>query len=259
MLIIRKAQIEAFDEAARLRFEGKMVEHLAGFLPPLFKAVGEGPLRKTIRLGITRAGNYGLTHQEPVRLYLELMLLFGSYFDTDPQYSWAAESLLKMDAGSQSERAERLFEKALEYQARVVGPQDDYASRVRRAIRFLFEMTRSQVSEKNFIPDMMQEVWRADSPKAIYVGSEAIEALIHHGVEVAKSHRLTSVDGMRWVVILMLLFGHGCINDPLQPWISDALKNTDAGAPETRVECLRAETFAWLEQLLAFQLEAMRS
>jgi hypothetical protein len=84
VLVINKSQMGALGQAARRRFEDRMVEHFGEFAPALARAAGEEHLRKAIHLGISRAGSYGLTHQGPVRLYLELMLLFGSDFDTDP-------------------------------------------------------------------------------------------------------------------------------------------------------------------------------
>ena len=103
MLVIREAQMEAFKEATRRTFEDEMVAHLAEFSPPLFKAIGEEQMRKAVHFGIGRADSHGFTFRGPTRLYLELMLLFGSYFDTDPQYPWAAEILSNRDPDSQRE------------------------------------------------------------------------------------------------------------------------------------------------------------
>ena len=97
MLVIRPEQMEVFKEAALRSFESEMVAHLAEFSPPLFKAIGEEQMRKAIQFGIDRAGSYGFDFRGPVRLYLELMLLFGSHFDTDPQYPWAAAILTNQD------------------------------------------------------------------------------------------------------------------------------------------------------------------
>ncbi|WNG34920.1 hypothetical protein F0U61_15630 [Archangium violaceum] len=259
MLIIRKSQLDALGEVARRSFEDKMLDHLAGFSPSLVKAAGEAQLRKSIHLGVTRAGRYGLTHQGPVRLYLELMLLFGAHFDTDPQYPWAAQLLLNPGPVSQQQRAEWLFEKALEHQARAVGPQDDYASCVRRAIRFFTELSLATVTEENFLPDMLRELKKADSPRFVHVGIEGVKSLIHRGVEVARSQRLSSIRGMALTLILMWVFGHGCFEDPLQPWIAQTLRDTATSEPEDRARLLKTRAFAWLEQLLAYQAEGVRS
>jgi hypothetical protein len=60
-MIIRRAQMQALGQAALRAFEDEMVVHLADFSPPLFRAVKEDQLRIAIRLGIARAGEYGIT------------------------------------------------------------------------------------------------------------------------------------------------------------------------------------------------------
>lgn len=87
MLVIRTVQMEVFKETARRTFEDEMVAHLAKFSPPLFKAAGEGQVRKVIHPSINWVDSYGFTFRGPVWLYHELMLLFSNHFDTDPQYN----------------------------------------------------------------------------------------------------------------------------------------------------------------------------
>src|SRR5215469_1145632 len=119
--------MEVFRRAARRAFEDEMVTHLTEFSPPLIKTLGEEQLRNAIDFGIVRAASHGLTYRGPVRLYLELMLLFGSYFDDDPQYPWAGEILSSHDAASQMERADRLYQRTIEYRKITAGPEDIYA------------------------------------------------------------------------------------------------------------------------------------
>src|ERR1043165_9279855 len=94
MLVIRKEQIDVLTGSMLQGFEDEMVEHLAEFSPPLFAVIKEEQMRKAGRFGFDKCDKYGFTLRGPMRLYLEMMLLFGSHFDTDPQYSWATEILL---------------------------------------------------------------------------------------------------------------------------------------------------------------------
>ncbi|QRK04752.1 hypothetical protein JQX13_31590 [Archangium violaceum] len=55
------------------------------------------------------------------------------------------------------------------------------------------------------------------------------------------------------------VFGHGCFEDPLQPWIAQTLGDTATSDPEDRASLLKTRAFAWLEQLLAHQTEGVRS
>src|SRR6266446_3642611 len=121
---IRTEQIEVFEQAAVRNFEDEMVEHLADFSPPLFKVIKQDQMRQAVRFGMSQAGQYGLTLRGPIRLYLEMMLLFGSHFDTDPQYAWAADILKHQHSVTEMARAERLYQKTLDYQEKVSGPDD---------------------------------------------------------------------------------------------------------------------------------------
>jgi hypothetical protein len=158
-MIIREAQIETLRLSTLRAFENEMLEHLANFSPPVFKAVGGDQLREVIRLGIKRSSEYGLTFRGPVRLYLELMLLFGSRFDTDPQYLWVAEVLEDQEAASQMQRADRLYGKTLEYRERVGGPNDAYTLQALCRIPAIAEQ-ELQVSQSTLVQDLKAEIAR---------------------------------------------------------------------------------------------------
>ena len=88
MLAIRPEQMKVFEDVAMRRFEDEMVEHVKSnaIRARLCKVLGDEQLRVAIRQTITRAGKFGFTNRGPIRLYIELAFLFGSDFDTDPQY-----------------------------------------------------------------------------------------------------------------------------------------------------------------------------
>ena len=250
MLVIRAKQMGVLQEVALNSFESEMLEHLADFSPSLFKAVGEEGMRETIRFGIAKAANYGFTFRGPVRFYLELMLLFGSYFDTDPQYPWANEILSNRDSDSQMQCADLLYDKTMDYRQKVFGQEDAYTLQALGEIALLAQHPLA-ISKDNFMQDMLREIERIYPQKAAYVGREGLEALIHNGFGVAKRQRFTTVRGVVLIILLMLFFGHGCSNDLLYPWIAKSLKDdgqTDTDAREMRLE---KNALTWLEQVLA--------
>jgi len=257
VLVIRSEQMNALGSVALRAFEDEMVEHLAEFSPPLFKAVKETRIREVIRLGTTRAREYGITFQGPVRLYLELMLLFGSGFDTDPQYPWAAEILGDPDSGGEMERAERLFEDVGEYRRQVGGPQDEYTL---NALRKISAWARSPLpfSSDNFTSGMLREMAHVYPEKAAYVGEERLRALIDEGVVAANRFDLSTVRAIALVVVLMFAFGHGCMDDPLYPWIGGTLENEAVADPSARADRLEKKALTWLEHVLAYFDESER-
>jgi|PlaIllAssembly_1097288.scaffolds.fasta_scaffold24793_4 hypothetical protein len=249
MQVIRREQMDVFRAAALRSFEDEMVEHLAGFSPPLFKTVGEEQMRKAIRLGMERADGHGFTYRGPVRLYLELMLLFGSHFDTDPQYPWANDILTKRDSLSQMQRAERLYDTTMDYREKVAGPEDAYALQALRNVA-AFARQPLTISADDFIPAMLREIALIYPEKAAYVGDQSLSALIRKAVDGARIQRFSTIRGMALVVVLMIAFGHGCGADPLYPWIARTLRDEAITDAETRAKRLEKKALTWLEHVL---------
>src|SRR5215510_13947025 len=109
MLTIRSEQADAFRQAALQKFEDEMVVHLKTSYAEHWKVMGEVAGRCVIQLGIERAKKHGFTNRGPVRFYIELMFMFGSYFDSDPQHPWASHVLNDPESVDQSVRADRLY------------------------------------------------------------------------------------------------------------------------------------------------------
>lgn len=251
MLTIRAEQMDIFKKAALLSFEDEMVKHLAKFSPPLYKAAGEEQMRKAIQLGTNQAAQYGLTHRGPVRLYLELMLLFGSYFDTDPQYPWAAEILIDQQSASQMQRAERLYEKTMDYRQKVAGSADAYTLEALKRIA-VFARQPFSLSAENFVDGMQCEITHIYPQKAAYVGAEGLVKLIRKGMGGAQRQQFITERGMALVIVLMLAFGHGCGKDSLYPWIAKTLQDEMIIDAKARAARLEKKALTWLEHVLAY-------
>lgn len=251
MLVIRAEQMDIFKDAALVSFEDQMVTHLAEFSPPLFKAVGEEQMHKAIQLGVSQAAQYGFTYRGPVRFYLEMMLLFGSYFDTDPQYPWAAEILNNQQLGSQMQRAERLYEKTMDYRQKVAGPDDTYTLEALKRIA-IFAQHPLTIPPDKYIPAMLREIAQIYPQKATYVGVSGLETLIRKGMGGAQRQQFMTERGMTLVVVLMLAFGHGCGKDPLYPWIAKTLQDEMIVDAKARAERLEKKALTWLEHVLGY-------
>lgn len=252
MLVVRAEQMNVFKEAALRSFEAEMLIHLREFSPPLFKAAGEGQMREAIQLGVGRAAKYGFTFRGPVRLYLELMLLFGSHFDTDPQYPWAAEILANQDMGLQMLRAKQLFERTMDYRKKVAGPEDAYTLGALKKMLMLIQQPLLPLSSENFIPAMLKVIAYIYPQKAAYIGTEGLEALIRKGMGGAQRQQFTTDRGVALVIGLMLAFGHGCAVDSLYPWIARIVKDEAIADPAARAKRLETEAVTWFKQLLAY-------
>src|SRR4029453_3221824 len=118
-MIIRAEQMKVFEERAWQQFEEEMMAHSKDFSPRLCEVIGDEQLRVAVRAAIARAVDYGFTNRGPIRLFVEMMFLCGSSFDTDPQYPALGEAL--RSETDQMRRAEQIHDLHNAYLERVSG------------------------------------------------------------------------------------------------------------------------------------------
>lgn len=251
MFQLRKDHMQAFEDAALRRFETEMVRHLGKFARKHSEILGEEGVRKVIRLGIERAMEYGLTNRGPMRSYIELMFMFGSDFDTDPQLPWAAEILGDKDEKDEMKRADRLFAKATAFLDVVGGPDHAYAKdALRRARGQRFE--ELPVPEGDFEQQVLGRLEANYPEKCHYVGEPALRTLVRRGLDLAKRHSVTSNAGKVLLIGLMFTLGHGFATDPQFPWIESTLANDNIRDPNRRAERLHEKAMTYLSHVLAY-------
>ena len=247
MLAIREEQVEVFRQVALENFENDMVTHSKEFTPGLCKVLGDEQLRVVLRQAIQQAESYGFTNKGPVRLYIELMFLFGSDFDTDPQYPALGEILNTFD--NQMIGAEQIYEWIIDYQSKVSGPENINTT---NAIEALANFARKRVTftPSNFEATILEEMNHAFPKKVAYIGKEALTKLINEGRAEAQRHSFPLLRGEALIAILMFALGRGCTNDPIYPWISRILTDSRIGGPEDRFQQLAQKTLMWFDYVL---------
>lgn len=244
---IRTEQMEAFERAAERNFEDEMMEHSRKFAPPICEVIGDDQLRVALRNAMVRAETYGFTYRGPIRLFIEMMFLCGSAFDTDPQYPAIAE-VLNSGAG-QMERAEKIHQGFLDYLERVSGPG---AENVHKALKELLVFARTPITFSNdFGADILREMERIFPQKAKYVGERGLRALIDEAIDEARQYHFPTTREAALLVVLKYGFGHGCTADPLYPWISRTLKDEKIKDPVARAARLEKKSLTWLEHVVA--------
>lgn len=247
MLVIRAKQIRSFERAALHRFEEEMIAHSKEFSSRLCEVIGDEQLRVAVRSAMDRAMTCGFTNRGPVRLFIELMFLRGSAFDTDPQYPGLGNALHASD--DQMQRAERMHEESLDYFEKVSGSG---AVNVHNALRNLsiFAQMPVRFTANNFVTDMLQEMRNLFPEKVAYVGNDKLTTLIDAGRIEAQKYGFSTVRGEAMIVVLMFSFGHGCTNDPLYPWISRTLQDQRIIDPVARATRLEKKALTWLNHVV---------
>jgi hypothetical protein len=92
MLILRKAQLDALKQAPQKSFEKSMLDFVRRHFPKHCVLLGDSAILKVVQLGGERARQYRLETGRDVSLYISLMFMLGSDFDTDCQLPWASEN-----------------------------------------------------------------------------------------------------------------------------------------------------------------------
>jgi hypothetical protein len=246
-MIIRAQQMDELTRLAQSSFECEMVRHLQQFSARNCAVIGEPAVREIVALGTRRAQGCGFTNRGPVRFYLESMFLFGSDFDTDPQYPWVREILTGEPIADQTGRAECLYQRTVDYIAAVAGPGCQFEKDAIERTSWWVRLEDPPSSAENLDNRIL---WRLESiypQKCAYVGRAALEGLIGRARQEAANHALGFARGIAVLAGLMFVFGHGCCTDPQFPWIAGTLRNTSIPDPVKTSERLFSKLKTYLE------------
>jgi hypothetical protein len=246
MLVIRDQQMQAFAQNAKRQFEAETVRHISEFAPRQFEILGEKTIRQIVSLGVERAEKYGFTNRGPVRFYTELMFMFGSDFDTDLQYAWAAELLNGTDPADQMSRADQLHQSTMRYIEMVAGQGLEYEREaLNRIVPSPVALTFSGDDTKG-IAEFFNKIY---PQKCEYLGDSVLEELVQRGISSSAAYSESSRAAMIFAG-LMFIFGHGCLSDPQFPWIANTLEKDVPGDAESKIEQLYSKTRIYLENAL---------
>ncbi len=248
MLQIRQEQMDQLKQETMRRFLNEMLAHSRQFSPRLCEVLGEPQLRIALNMVMDRARDHGFTNRGPIRLFVELVFLFGSSFDTDPQYSKISASL--NDDLDQMDSAEQMHRAYLDYFDRVAGSDNSNIYNALERLSIIANMP-SSFSSKLDRDGLTQQICDIFPQKASYIGNDALNTIIKEAREAARYHDFYTARAEALICVLMFTFGHGCMYDPLYPWIQQTLVDdriVDATARATRLE-RKART--WLNHVLA--------
>ena len=112
MIIIRKEQLDAFSKKSIEDFKDYVVAFLQIHYEDECEGLDPGAERELVTYGIHVCQAYGITGGLFVRLYIELMVMYGLAFDEDPELPWA-QKVLTDESLSQEEAILLLYEHAV--------------------------------------------------------------------------------------------------------------------------------------------------
>ena len=244
MLSIRSEQLDTFKQTAINNFEDKMVKHCQKLAPQITQQLNQTQLHSSIQKAISKANHYGLSQQGPVRLFIEMTLLYGHTFDTDPQYPWA-KTLLTNKKDPQMQRAESLYHKHQAYTWNVQGQKQKHLHKALKTTQ------TPNFTPKTFTEDLLTITQTIYPEKYSYVGAEQLKELIRTAITEARSYNMNNGHAFALIYALMVSLGHGCTSDPFYPWIKQCLQTDKPSDPEIRAQTLEKLALKWLERSLS--------
>jgi hypothetical protein len=250
VLVIRKAQMEAFEQAAVEGFEDRMFDHLRRFFPRHCEASGEASIRRLTQEGIGQAERYGLTSQREVCLYISLMIMLGSGFDADPQLPWAAPILKDKSATPPGATATALYTKAMSY---LDGVEGENGERLERVLRTMFRYPLYdawQPSTGDFEKTVVALLLRTWPEKCEGMDENAMHGLVESGLQAARRYNIKSQRGIAVYIGLMLLLGSSFDSDPQFPWAQSILNEASRPGESERVKKLYERAREHLKRLV---------
>jgi hypothetical protein len=251
MLKIRDEQMQAFEQAALNERENRLLEYLKEFFPTHYQILGEDQARKLIDLGVDQAKTYAITVDRELCLYINLMLMIGSGFDTDPQLPWAAEILGNSASTNISGKVKRLYNRAMGFLDQVAGLDNEHSERVLQKLRETpIDVLLPPVTE-DFTEHTLTHIRKLYPEKYALVEETGMRGLIQTGLRRAAGYGITSPRGTGIMIGMMFLLGHRFDIDPQFHWAKAALQDESIADPNERVARLYENGKAFLEKWLS--------
>jgi hypothetical protein len=247
--IIRQQQMQALASIPRTAYESLLVKHFFNHYPRECGDAGLPKVRELINLGIDRARSNGYRGQRAAAIYINLMIILGSGFDSDPQIPWAAEQLHDSSISDPVERIQRVFRSTLNYLDATVGPDSGYIVRAMLRLRGcdLTKLDYSRSDFAHFIVDLFGEYY---PEKADYQGPAPNRALALHALSSARAYGLTSRKGQLIFAMNAFMLGSGFDTDPLYPWANEVLIGSEMTDQDTKASRLLEQSLAYLQRSL---------
>ncbi len=238
--------LEEYGERA---FADELVAHSQKYAPQLCNVAGEANVRRTVQDGVKAAREYGFTLRGPLRFYIEMMLTFGSRFDTDPQLPWAGESLRNREFRDELLWAEHIFERMREYCETVMGPQDEHAV---EALRKAAAASPNDLQKYpgDFTRKLDAMLTDGFPQKRQYMGETGFRQLLARAREEAGRFEMGSESQQSFIAVLLFSFGHGVMDDLMFPWVVSTLRDPLVVRVEDRIERLQRKVRLYAERAL---------
>ncbi|WP_275365035.1 hypothetical protein [Xenorhabdus bovienii] len=176
-------------------------------IPILKIKLGEDELRTALEKAVEKAKNDGFDQRGAVQFYIDILILFGTEFQTDPQYSWIKTILDSHFHLPQLERTNLLYHEVTRYLNEVHGEQDEHLkTSILKFQNINIERLNVQWNiYENNVDALLNSLY---PQKYRYTKQDNIKKFIQFGVEKSNQYNIENANHSAFLTLIMFLLGH---------------------------------------------------
>ncbi|OTQ53733.1 hypothetical protein [Gilliamella apis] len=240
-------QLEQLKPNAVENYISELVAYCDKNFPYLKNVMGEQNLREILALSIDKAKESGFTQRGPVQFYINMQIVLGAGFETDPQYPWIYKNLERNNNLPQLERTDRLYLQTKEYLDKIVGEQEKYLFDCANRLQHL-TLDNMKVGRRDYIGDVHLMLHDMYPQKYQETEKDTLTALIRTGTEKAyHDYGFEQANHSAMIVLLMFIKGHKFDQDPFCPWANRDKLIKYKGSSNVLAERLEKRAKVWLD------------
>lgn len=216
--------MRAFEVAQPETFRPKMLRHLANYFPEKAAMLGKEGLLELIDDGLTAVKDYGLETSYEVCCYIDIALMLGRGFNTDPLLEGIIR-LSKQDATTATASMRRLLQAAKAFGEKTQKAGEQFPLETYNLlINTPYEQIDNQLKQldKSGLLKYLGQLW-PEKYQSANIGR--FETFYEKAGQKAVSYGLPSKEGIRYYCLLMFLFGHDFDSDQQYFWLINTLQN----------------------------------
>jgi hypothetical protein len=232
-----------FNSVKAAKFKDAMTTHLAELAPDHVSAMGQADMSDFLDQALRKARSFNVSQRETTRLWLELSMLWGIGFASDPTYAFAH----KIVSSSLPElpRMRRLHSASIEYTKRVCGDKGKHFRDVLDRLQFMEMPAAGTQPDDTGIAQFLAHLW---PERAQLIGIECLEELADKTGTDAAAFGLPSTNDRLLFAILGLILGAEFAADPQYRWLvhRPAEKHTE----RSQFDAINRRSLAYLRTVL---------
>lgn len=218
--VVSDATYAAMREPFLYSMGKRMAGNFREFYPSRARMLKKNCLQAFGDLVVAKGFGMGCRAESELNCLMICMAQLGSFFDTDPQYSWSS---LKLQHGETADdRLKQISDTIAEMHKTLWG---NLGLPYQRALRAVYEAISwndlDKVKDREQALFVLQQFYRE---KACFQGKRGLEAIFDLAEVKGQKYGIQSVKGYFILSVIFFFLGSSADKDPLYPWIGDILR-----------------------------------